>query len=968
MVIKTLFEACSQDPLVLKHAESRLKTWEVMPGFYSVVASVFMNREYESKVRWMAALIFKNGIDRYWRRTCQNGIVEEEKQFLKRNLITKFDEPHIQIATQISVLIGKIARLDCPKFWPELVPVLVQSIQVEDSLQQHRAMLTLYHVTKSLASKRMAQDKKVFEELTYSIFGFLFNLWKQCYDEFVLESNHLKRTEVLLSCLSKYILITKILKKLMTYGFQDIRNNGLALEFVEMVLHRLDALLLSRNAFKQFESAEVMQHWEKIIMLLSKTLLEVIGAHEEGFAKFVRSSLQFVTVYCFTEDRRELIFEQFVINSFNLMKKIFTCDKYKLAKIPEETKSEIALEVHKAKSEFFTRGVLTELCKQLLFHYLLLTQDELSCWDRDPESFMSEESGDSWMFSLKPCTESLFLNLIKEFRDTVTPIVLELLQECENCDDGSLIRLLQKDAVYNAIGLASYDFYDLIDFDKWFDKLINDLQNKSSMYRILRRRIIWLVGNWVGVKLSPELRPRLYAVIQSLMDRSEDVVIRLEAAFALKAAIDDAEFQAENYVPFLESHFNLLFNLLKDVSQCETKMAVLHVMTFVIERMEEQIRPYTPSLVHYLPLLWQASDDHNLLRCAIINNLSLIVQGLGSETRSLYDFLIPVIHASTDVNHEQHIYLWEDALDLWLITLHASSQMTPELLQLFQNLLPLLESGSEALKTCLKIIEAYVVIDAGAFLQKYHSMLGQTITTLLQELKTEGEVFIFKLLSNMLRVCPHETIDIFKHVFVDVIKSLANFSGEQTNPCPSLYCIHIVMISRLVIHSHQVFFQLVDEISHQTSTDASTIMDSLIAGWLAKSSCLYQPEKKKLCVLALLSLLPTNHRSILNSINTILLKTADALSDICRKDSESGILVDTCVMTSDHHATSDSGDEGNGGEEFEKRSLEISLRDPVYSVSLIHFTANQLQLLQTPVLDSIDTDASQQLRHFLSNV
>ena len=69
------------------------------------------------------------------------------------------------------------------------------------------------------------------------------------------------------------------------------------------------------------------------------------------------------------------------------------------------------------------------------------------------------------------------------------------------------------------------------------------------MYRILRRRIIWLIGNWVGVKLSPELRPRLYAVIQTLMDRSEDMVIRLEAASALKAAIDDAEFQAETYVP-----------------------------------------------------------------------------------------------------------------------------------------------------------------------------------------------------------------------------------------------------------------------------------------------------------------------------------------------------------------------------------------------------------------------------------
>ena len=40
----------------------------------------------------------------------------------------------------------------------------------------------------------------------------------------------------------------------------------------------------------------------------------------------------------------------------------------------------------------------------------------------------------------------------------------------------------------------------------------------------------------------------------------------------------------------------------------------------------------------------------------------------------------------------------------------------------------------------------------------------------------------------------------------------------------------------------------------------STIMDSLICGWLSKFNCLYQPEKKKLCVLALISLLPTNHR------------------------------------------------------------------------------------------------------------
>lgn len=71
----------------------------------------------------------------------------------------------VQIATQLAVLIGKVARLDCPRNWPLLIPTLLQGVRCPEDLLQQRALLVLHHVTKTLASKRLSSDRKVFEEV-----------------------------------------------------------------------------------------------------------------------------------------------------------------------------------------------------------------------------------------------------------------------------------------------------------------------------------------------------------------------------------------------------------------------------------------------------------------------------------------------------------------------------------------------------------------------------------------------------------------------------------------------------------------------------------------------------------------------------------------------------------------------------------------------------------------------------------
>lgn len=42
---------------------------------------------------------------------------------------------------------------------------------------------------------------------------------------------------------------------------------------------------------------------------------------------------------------------------------------------------------------------------------------------------------------------------------------------------------------------------------------------------------------------------------------------------------------------------------------------------------------------------------------------------------------------STDTNDPSHVYLLEEALDLWLIVVENSTSLTPELVQLSKNLL-----------------------------------------------------------------------------------------------------------------------------------------------------------------------------------------------------------------------------------------------------------------------------------------
>uniref|UniRef100_A0A4W3K432 Importin-11 n=1 Tax=Callorhinchus milii TaxID=7868 RepID=A0A4W3K432_CALMI len=930
IVLQALTQATSQDTVVLKPAEEQLKQWETHPGFYSVLLNIFTNHTLDVNVRWLAVLYFKNGIDLLHSFVADDSaLAEDEKASLRAGLIANFNEPVNQIATQIGVLIAKVARLDCPRQWPELIPTLLESVKVQDYLRQHRALLTFYHVTKTLASKRLAVDKRLFQDLASGIYNFACSLWNHHTDTFLHQI-----------CTGEADAIKSLERTLLSLkGIVHLTNTEIGF------LHSI-----AENTCRE--------KLEKTIILFTKVLLDFLDYHPFSFITLIQRSLEFAVSYVFTSAGEGVTFERFIVQCMNLIKMIVKNDAYKPAKTTEESKPE-TLEAHKIKISFFNYPTLTEICRRLVSHYFLLTPEELAMWEEDPEGFAVEETGgDSWKYSLRPCTEVLFLDIFHEYSQTLAPVLLEMVQTLHgptNVEDS--VGLLVKDAVYNAIGLAAYELFDNVDFDQWFkSQLLAELHVSHIRYKLIRRRVIWLIGQWISVKFKSELRPMLYEAILNLM-QDQDLVVY------------DFEFRTEQFVLYLESIFSLLFQLLQQATECDTKMHVLHVISCVIERVGVQIRPHVGCLVQYLPLLWKQSEDHNMLRCAILTTLIHLVQGLGAESKNLYPFLLPVIQLSTDVSQLPHVYLLEDGLELWLVTLENSPSITPELLRVFQNMSALLELSSENVRTCFKIINAYIFLASSEFLQNFAAGLCQSFCDLLKDITTEGKVQVLKVVENVIKVNPTLGPQMFQPLLPSVCKGILD--GEKY---PVVMSTYLGIAGRVLLQNAGFFSTLLSQIALEVNQEMDQLIGSMIEMWVDRMDNITQPERRKLSALALLSLLPSVNSVIQDKFCGIINICVEALHDVMSDDPDTRTYKDCMVMS--HYEDHKVSEDEEPPTEQDKRKKLLALKDPVHSVSLQQFVYEKLKAQQElmgeqgfqALMETVDTEVIRQLQQFLQNL
>jgi len=938
LVLASLRDATSQDPHTIKAAADILKQWEVEPGFYTILVNALTNYSVDASIRWQAIVYFKNGVDRYWRKNAPSAISEQEKIGIRAQLINTLNEPENKIAVQVAVSIAKAARMDVPRDWPELLPALSEALKSDNEIVKHRGLLYLHHTIKALASKRLAVDRRAFHDLSNNIIGYMLNLWHSFHQQLLADlqsgGGTAEGTTTLLS-LNKSILSLKILRKLIVHGLKRPHEHNETMIFVQNSFEETRTLLQARKTI----SPQLRDLFEKYIVLHQKIWSDLLETHPYSFVNHIRPALTFICSLCFTEEGKGLLFQRFTIFCFNLLKGILVCHEYKPAKNIEDTKDEATIAAYKIKSQFFQANTVSEICRRLITDYLLMTKEDLELWDDDSEGFAFEESGDSWKYCWRPCCEAAFITVFHEYRETLAPLLVELVRNSSApVDQNNLAAILQKDAIYAAVGHAAFDLYDEVDFDAWLtSSLGQELDIKGSNYRIIRRRVCWLLGQWSGVKLSPGLRPRLYQLLLPMLTEEEDLVVRLAAAKALKVVIDDFEFSIEELEPFLNQIFSLLFNLLKEVNECDTKLNVLNVLSYLIERVGVAIRPVCSALLHYLPTLWEESSKHDMLRCAILSTLVFIVQGLGTVSEGLLPFLGPVLELATDLGQECHIYLLEDGLELWLTILHNTAKPSDVLIGLLPRLPPLLDNGTENLRTIVYIIQAYVLLCPAHVTDTIGPAVVSVAARMYPDLADDGRLMVLRLVETWIKAGPPNTPQVLESLLLTVLGAV--HTGSEY---PILMSLHLSILSRLILVSHHLFSQLCLGLASAEDSNHNDVAGKVLDVWLDKMACVTAPERRKLLALALASLLTTESPVVLSRVYMIFLNIAESLNDVTRPD-EAGALIDS-LMAGQGDAVLDT-DDIDYETEHDSRKRQVAMLDPVHTVVLKDYVQSQVTLM-----------------------
>ncbi|XP_045450077.1 importin-11 [Melitaea cinxia] len=1000
LVLDTLNRATSQDTEVLKPAEKKLQEWEIEPGFYSVLLNVLSNHSIDVNVRWLAVMCFKNGVDRYWRRNAPNAIQEEEKQKLRQGLLTTpiLSEPIAQIATQQAVLISKIARFDCPAHWPTLLPDLIGAMKAPQPLMQQRSLLIFHHVVKALASKRLLEDKRTFQELTISVYPFILNLWHENTELFLRHIQEGAATELITEHLEKALLCLRILRKLTVFGFKKPHESQDAIAFLNVVFDRAKTSLECRKLLKG-RGIYPLELCEKFIIHLTKVALGVLFFHPFSYVPLIRPSLEFALYYCFTEQGMSLTYERFTIQCLNIVKGILQCVEYKLPKGSEPVKEPLTLQGHQQKGAVLAEGAVCHVCRTLVARYFPLSADDLALWDAEPESFATDEAGESWKYSLRPCTEAVFMELFHEYRTILAPELVRLLaslQESQVSPD-DLPAILKKDAIYNAVGLAAFDLYDDVDFDEWFTNVLSqEIKIKDNNYRIIRRRVCQLIGQWCGVRASQALRPAMYAaLLEPLARAGEDAAVKLAAAEALRSTIDDFNFDVEQFAPYAPHALSALYDLLVECEECETKMHVLHVVSFVTERCGWVVARGggASALFAALPALCTHAQHHHMLRAAALAALVHLVKALGECAPNVRPWVLNVVNESTKLSEPAHVYLLEDALELWLAILETSATADPALLQLAHNLYPILEQSTEHLRIVVYIMQAYALLCPEEFFLDAGGKCMALLDDMLSDMRTEGVITVLKMAEICVSVAfPEQNallgVQVVWPTLLRVVHCLLD--GDDL---PMVLSVKLCLLSRVILLSTDLFYKAIQEASVglvEYDSDPVKVLSRLLQVWTEKMNLVTQVERWKVVGLGLAALLTTQNATVLEAFPAILLNLTEVLNDVMKME-ESGNYVDALVSPPGSRPASPLegrgaaarwGPAGGAGgaadgdaarSAHEERRRRFAAAHPARSLDLRAATHHQLETLKSQVgpetferlLQSTGKETLKQLREYI---
>eukprot|EP00879_Flechtneria_rotunda_P025885 GHRR01027540.1.p1 GENE.GHRR01027540.1~~GHRR01027540.1.p1 ORF type:complete len:987 (+),score=414.93 GHRR01027540.1:174-3134(+) len=307
-LLQLLHGALSPDAAVQKHAESILASIASRTGYCSCLAAIVGNQGADHSARWLAAVQLKNSVNKYWRpRYDTGGLSHQEKAYLRGHFLQLIPQDDNQIAVQVALVIAKAARFDFPQQWPNLFIDLLAGIAVAPAaggtpappsiLLLRRTYVVLHHVLKELSSKRLAADQKAFADVAQLLFEHVWSSWGSLLQDILTRlpaelaaPAGSAPPQALLLAFERWLLLLKILRRLLLFGFRSDAKSLQPVPAVALVAPQLLAAMAALHQVQQQQQQSQQQRGQHSSAAVSHRQLSAMV--ERGMLKLIKTLSQ----------------------------------------------------------------------------------------------------------------------------------------------------------------------------------------------------------------------------------------------------------------------------------------------------------------------------------------------------------------------------------------------------------------------------------------------------------------------------------------------------------------------------------------------------------------------------------------------------------------------------------------------------------------------------------------------------
>lgn len=465
-LLHVLQSASSSDQQQVQTGAQQLQNWEKTPNFYSSLQSLYIDYSLPVELRYLAVIQLKNGIDKYWRKTATNAIKPQEKDLIRsRCLKSGIEEPDNRLALQISVLVAKIVRYEYPNDWPDVIRSIIDNLRSswdprETSLHLSRTLLILLYIVKELSTAKLQRSRAKLQSVTPEIVETLSPIYATTAKTWL---SLLKRggadNGATTESMSQSLLSLRVLRRLIIAGYdfpnrqQEMRDiwRSFTSQFGEMldIAHSEDTRI----------HAEPQYLIEKHLVQISKLHLDMARSHPAGFSllpdsialakaywALIRqcgetygshtsiSSAAKIGAHGDADPERVPLLERISLKGLLILR---ACSK--MVFLPTQTfryQRDEDKEEKKASKELMRNELLTEVfarevMETVVTRFFIFTPRDLKEWEEEPDEWekSQEGGGEDWEFSIRTCSEKLFLDLMLNFKGLLVQPLLGVFQK-----------------------------------------------------------------------------------------------------------------------------------------------------------------------------------------------------------------------------------------------------------------------------------------------------------------------------------------------------------------------------------------------------------------------------------------------------------------------------------------------------------------------------------------------------------